>query len=300
MPRCTSHFFRGFRIVTAISVFVLTSIGHAALRPFEATQKARTFLVNLFDRDLGLLPEYQGATVYWLFHDNYLAAKVLEVSHPEIAQSIRRAMAREGASKSGKIEILFGEADQPLPFRQFQLKDVRRRGAKVIRTEVATATKLDGWAQYADLLLLACIAESNQARAWRHWEAAMELWDGNGFLDAATKRHQCYSTYKLGLALLAASHLSPPAQPPVGLLERLLALQDDSGGWITDYNAAAQKIGVANVETTCLSILGLDAFARRKAAPQHGDPCRSVGNGEQTSLSCNRGGGGLREENGSS
>jgi hypothetical protein len=43
--------------------------------PPEATAKARTFLAGLFDPELGLLPEYRGATVYWLFHDNYLAAK---------------------------------------------------------------------------------------------------------------------------------------------------------------------------------------------------------------------------------
>lgn len=40
-----------------------------------------------------------------------------------------------------------------------------------------------------------------------------------------------YSTYKVGLVLLAGSHLSPPAKPPPGTLDNLLALQDDSGGW---------------------------------------------------------------------
>lgn len=69
-----------------------------------------------------------------------------------------------------------------------------------------------------------------------------------------------FSTYKLGLALLAASHLSPPAKPPQGLLDKVLALQDDTGGWITDYDATGKKIGVANVETTCLVILGIEAF----------------------------------------
>ena len=92
----------------------------------------------------------------------------------------------------------------------------------------------------------------------------MRLWDGKGFWDAAARDGQRYATYKLGLALLAASHLSPPAKPPPGLLDRLLALQDDSGGWITDYDATGKKIGLANVETTCLSILGIEAFTERK------------------------------------
>jgi len=62
------------------------------------------------------------------------------------------------------------------------------------------------------------------------------------------------------LALLAASYLSPPARPPQGLPEKLLSLQEKSGGWITDYDAVGKKIGLANVETTCLVILGIEAL----------------------------------------
>lgn len=239
---------------------------HVALA-FRGDPKARNFLAGLLDSDLGLLPEYRGAKVYWLFHDNYLAAKVLNASHPQIAQTIRASIDREGVHKSGKIELLFGEAESPLPFRQYQLLDVRRSSNKVIRTEIVTDARLDGWAQYADLLLLACVAETNQSAARRHWDAAVRLWDGKGFLDAAAKHQQQYATYKLGLALIAASHLSPPAEPPDGLLDKLLSLQSDSGGWITDYDATGRKHGLANVETTCLAILGIEAFARVSANP---------------------------------
>ena len=261
MNKSASRFIRRIGVAIAISVFVLTSIGNASLLPRDAAQKGRAFLADLLDPNLGLLPEYRGATVYWLFHDNYLAAKVLNNSHPEIAQTIRSAIEREGIRKSGKIELLFGEAENPLPFHQYKLIDVRRTGNKVIRTEVVTSAELDGWTQYADLLLWACIAEPNRPAARQHWDAAMQLWDGKGFLDAAARHYQRYSTYKLGLALFAASRLSPPAKPPDGLLDKLLSLQDDSGGWITDYDATGTRIGLANVETTCLSILGIEAFA---------------------------------------
>ena len=43
-------------------------------------------------------------------------------------------------------------------------------------------------------------------------------------------------------------------------IDSLLAMQDDSGGWVTDYDAGGNRIGRANVETTCLSILGLEAL----------------------------------------
>ena len=116
------------RILVAIIMvaFMFALNGLADPKLSDATRRGRTFLVELRDPDLGLLPEYRGANVYWLFHDNYLAAKVLAVSHPRIAQSIMAAIHREGVYKSGKIEIIFGETEKPLPFRQFQLMDVRR------------------------------------------------------------------------------------------------------------------------------------------------------------------------------
>ena len=72
-----------------------------------------------------------------------------------------------------------------------------------------------------------------------------------------------HRVYKLALAMIAAERLSAAADLPGGLLDRLLGLQADSGGWITDYNASGERIGQANVETTCLAILGLEAVNRR-------------------------------------
>jgi hypothetical protein len=226
--------------------------------------KGRDFLVGLFDPDLQLLPEYRQAKVFWLFHDNYLAAKVLAETHPQIAGAIRAAIAREKVFRSGKIEILFNQATKPFPFREFKLMDVRRAGPKLIRTEVATERPLEGWAQYADLLFLASIGARNNFDATRHWNAAMELWDGNGFRDAASRAHQNYSTYKLGLALIAGERVAPHARALEAITAKLLSLQDVSGGWITDYDARGNRLGVANVETTCLAILGLE---KRRAAP---------------------------------
>ncbi len=45
----------------------------------------------------------------------------------------------------------------------------------------------------------------------------------------------------------------------VGLLDpNLFSLQDASGGGVTDYDKFCNETGVANVETTCLAILGLE------------------------------------------
>src|SRR4051812_18039758 len=253
-------------VAAALLMSGILCLAHPAKssEPIQATQNGRKFLVSLLDTNLGLLPEYRGANVYWLFHDNYLAAKVLVGTHPQTAGIIKNALRREGFVKSGKIEIVFGEAEQPLPFRQYELRDVRREGNKRIRTEVVTDKVMEGWEQYTDLLLLASIAQPSRTKARTYWEAALAEWDGKGFLDAAAKHQKRYAPYKLGLALLAASRLSPPARAPRGLLERLLSLQSESGGWITDYDAEGKKLGLANVETTCLAIVGIEAVLQPK------------------------------------
>ena len=75
-----------------------------------AASKGRRFLTGLFDPTLGLLPEYAGSKVYWLYHDNYLAAKVLRNSDLAVSQRIEKAIRRHGITESGKIEIVFDEA----------------------------------------------------------------------------------------------------------------------------------------------------------------------------------------------
>ena len=54
-----------------------------------------------------------------------LAAKVLARTDPVLAKKIWAAMRSYGVQESGKIEILFGEAKKPLPFRHYRLVDVR-------------------------------------------------------------------------------------------------------------------------------------------------------------------------------
>src|SRR5437764_286321 len=76
----------------------------------DAGSRGRQFLKGLFDPTLDLLPEYKEAKVYWLYHDNYLAAKVLARTDPALVKRILAAIRSYGIQESGKIEILFGEA----------------------------------------------------------------------------------------------------------------------------------------------------------------------------------------------
>src|SRR5262245_46708909 len=101
-------------ISAALCALVAASL-QAEVSPLNATnasilaaiQAGERFLTNLFDPSLELLPEYHGAKVYWLFHDNYLAAKLLAEKQPELATKIQASLRRFGGTHSGKIEILF-------------------------------------------------------------------------------------------------------------------------------------------------------------------------------------------------
>lgn len=229
----------------------------------EATRKGRQFLLRLFEPGLGLLPEYQGSSVYWLYHDNYLAAKALEKSRPEIAGKIRAAIESYGIRESGTIEIVFGEAKRPLPLRHFQLVKVRKQDGKTVWTEVVTGVELSGVEGYADLLFLTALAENEPAKARQHFQRGMAMWDGKGFNDRVAQNRHTYAVFKLALALISADRLGRTGDPAIA--ERLLALQSDDGGWITDYDPSGRQIGKANVETTSLAILAVEAAKRQSS-----------------------------------
>ena len=256
------HFLRSAASLLAIGLECRTTSGAAPATgtAADAASRGRRFLAGLFDPAVSLLPEFRGSRVYWLYHDNYLAAKILDATNPEMARKVVDAIRHFGVSRSGKIEILFGEAKQPLPFRHYRLEAVKRVGEKVIKTEVVGPEIHKDWARYADLLFLAAIAESRsgKAEARERFEAGMRLWDGKGFRDWASAQGKRYATYKLALGLIAAARVGRTSAVHGELLGRLLKMQQSTGGFVTDYTVRGNPIGQANVETTALAILALD------------------------------------------
>ena len=228
--------------------------------PAIAAGRGRKFLASLFDPAVGLLPEFRGSKVYWLYHDNYLAAKVLDRTEPDLAGKIREAIKGLGVTGSGKIEILFGQAKKPLPFRHYKLEEVKRIGEKVIRTEVVGDEVHEDWQRYSDLLFMAAIAEAgrDKEKALGYFQAGMKTWDGRGIRDRASEKGGLYATYKLALALIAGVRLDHKHGDRAKMLERLQAMQRQDGGFVTEYDAQGKPVGQANVETTSLAILALD------------------------------------------
>ena len=89
----------------------------------------------------------------------------------------------------------------------------------------------------------------------------MKSWDGTGIRDRASEKGGLYATYKLALALIAGARLDRKPGVKAEMLERLLAMQREDGGFVTDYDVQGKPIGQANVETTSLAILALDGEA---------------------------------------
>ena len=138
-----------------------------------------------------------------------------------------------GIKESGKIEIVFGEAKRPLPFRHYQLVEIRRIGSKVIKTEIVTEKEMGGWEGYADLLLLAALAGEDAPKARQHFQQALQMWDGKGFKDRAAQASNRYATYKLALALIAAHKLN---ERPVAIARHFGAVAGPAGeGRRLDY-----------------------------------------------------------------
>src|SRR5262249_49349836 len=89
-------------------------------------------------------------------------------------------------------------------------------------------------------------------------------WDGQGFADRATKDSGIYATYKLALYLIAADRLNTSPPHARDVIANLLAMQSSEGGWLTDYKGRI-PVGLVNVETTCLSLLSLQAIEKADA-----------------------------------
>lgn len=244
-----------------LGVAAMAADGPDLAKPAEVSAKGTRFLEGLFDTELGLLPEYAGAAAHWLYHDNYLAAKWLARAGNPLAPKVAAAIHQPGRTNHTKVEILFFEHPRPLPFYGHRLVDVRQVGRKIIKDEWTLPEPLKGWEEYADLCFWAAIGESRTdlERARGHLRLGLAMWDGHGFKDRVTQVNHRYATYKLALALLAARACDGEFPESAAVREKLLAMQNAAGGWITDYRADGTPVGLANVETTCLALFALDA-----------------------------------------
>lgn len=225
-----------------------------------AVRRAVGFLVAQYDPAVQLLREspITAPDKHWIATDNRLALAALRTAVPcapdakRLAAQVERGLAVYGSLRHGLIEAVTEDAAITWPPRTAYQAEIV---AGVWHEERLTGAPMVDWREYADLafygvMVLAQSGQSDEAHAL--YRDVLATFDDVGFVDKANGNGQAYATYKLALALLAASALS---ESPDAVLTALLDHQAPSGGFYALYET--EDVNDPNVETTAYSILAL-------------------------------------------
>jgi hypothetical protein len=226
-----------------------------------AIQQGLAFLTARYNPDLGLLNEAPQVAphTYWLTNDNALAVYTFaQLGQSEMSTAIQQSIMQYGSDTNGLIEVGWGQAVAFPPHVATQVL-VQTVGAENICQELHDRGEIfNDWARYADLGFYGALNNFNQgnlAGALSVYATTLVMYDGTGFQDASFSG--VYATYKLALALYAESILQASNPFHEHMLSTLLSMQDDNGGFRTDYNALYVPAG--NTETSALALLALVA-----------------------------------------
>lgn len=222
--------------------------------------RALSFLTRQLDADVGLLRAAPDDDHHWLTPDNLLVEWVMQEAHAvDLTIELETELATFDAPHHGLIEILRGESVAWPPAIA-----VQQEISPTIWLESHTgASAIDNWASRADLSLYAALNAWNQddaAQARERFSAAMAMFDGAGFRDAANPGR--YATSDLALALVAGARLGEPVNDAI--VRRLLSLQGADGGFAAHYTADGTSER-ADTRTTAYALLAL--YTLRQPAP---------------------------------
>lgn len=230
-------------------------------------ERAVAFLMAQYDPAVGLLRESPeiGRHNFYLTNDNALAAHVLDLlGEKDMAATLRASLKAYGQESNGFIEAAWG---QPIAWPPNHHEDVILR--QVGEDRVLQETH-DGpgyfydWSAYSNLAFMATVNEENQGyheSASRLFEIQMGKFDGLGWQDKAYwDRGGIYEPLRLAWGLYAGAMIGKPVPPT--LVQSLLLRQGPSGGSHTHYSSYEDRLADPNVETTCLALLALHAYAR--------------------------------------
>lgn len=217
--------------------------------------RALSFLTRQLDADVGLLRAAQDDSRHWLAPDNLLVEWVMQEAHAaELTVELETELASFGAPRHGLIETLRSEVITWPPAVASQ-----QEVSPTVWLESYTGPAAsDDWAGRADLTLFAALNAWNQgdaAQAQAHFAAAMAMFDGAGFRDAANPDR--YATADLALALIAGARLGEPVNDAI--VRQMLSLQGADGGFVAHYTADGAVEG-ADTRTTAYALLALYAL----------------------------------------
>jgi hypothetical protein len=212
--------------------------------------------VNLLNESLIVAPN-----IYWLTNDNVLAAYALEqigsTESKELASSIKKGLEIYGYKRNGFIEVIWGEKID-FPPKVAQPEKIFINELITIQHEAHTGSEFLDWQEYSDLSFMGALNNYNQGKkseAIEIFQNALAQFDGIGFKDKAFNNN--YETYKIALAIYSAHKIEFELNNEVDLINILLSMQSENGGFYTHYLDPKHPVGDMNTETTALSLLAL-------------------------------------------
>ena len=256
-----------FLMIITIVIFLLSNIGSINAPPTptsgmsDVIQNGLDYLEVQINPELGLLREAPIAAPnkYWLTNDNSLAAYTFDqFGRTEPRDIIIQSINQYDSHENNFIEVVMGHVvDMPPRIPEAVL--ITKIGDADIWTEKHESdSRYEDWQEYANLgfmMVLNSVNQDNVNLAQEQVLTTMQMFDGKGFRDKAY--NESYETYKLALAIYAASKCKVELQDGEKILEILLKMQDKNGGFHTHYDENLNPMGDTNTETTSFALLAL-------------------------------------------
>lgn len=251
-----------------ILIFVFTDIlssnNPGSAQMDEIIQQGINYLNDQINPEISLLREAPIAAPnkYWLTNDNSLAAFTFDqFGQPNTSKMLIQSIKKYGSYKNNFIEVLMGDTIA-MPPHVAEAVLVKKIGDLEIWTEVhPTGARYEDWQEYANLSFLMALNYDHLDRrdaAQKTILNCMQMFDGTGFKDKAFSG--TYETYKLALALYSANKLNVELENENEILEILLKMQDENGGFHTHYDEYLNPSGDTNTETTSFALLALGSL----------------------------------------
>ncbi len=99
----------------------------------------------------------------------------------------------------------------------------------------------------------------NERESQRLYAALVDMWDGHGIDDKATRVDGRYAVYKIALTLLLAKVYEDELSHAAEMERAIWSARAESGGIRTDIDARTYAVGgYTNTETTSLVLIAYD------------------------------------------
>ena len=229
---------------------------------------AANYLQSHFNENLGLVyeseetgpninaPGYRHNQTYFIYSDNLLADWALKPYYPKVSQIIEQEIQSYGLPPSDFFDVLFGKTISE-PLCNGLTTNVTSDANSIILAEFRNySDPIQG--QYANAQIYRSLnnylkGDMNASKG--NFTEALNLWDGKGINDNATKADHKYANYKLALILYASKVLGIDDPRIQEIEQKLWSMQQTNGGITSLADLDGKPVGSANAETTSMALL---------------------------------------------